>query len=79
MKYTGDYTREISFPIGGIGTGSIGIAGNGSLIDWEILNRPSKGSINGCSHFTVKAIKDGKPITFILNGDLQKDLMGQSI
>lgn len=77
MKYTGDSTKEISFPLGGIGTGSIGLGGNGSLIDWEIFNRPSKGSINGYSHFAIKAVKDNKPITYIINGDLQKDFMGQ--
>lgn len=46
MKYNDDYTREISFPLGGIGTGSIGLAGNGRFVDWEIFNRPSKGSTN---------------------------------
>lgn len=77
MKYTAEYTREISFPIGGIGTGSIGLAGNGDLMDWEIFNRPSKGSLNGNTHFAIKAIKDNKPITYILNGDIQKDYIGQ--
>ena len=65
MKYTGDFAKEISFPLGGIGTGSIGLDGNGRLIDWEIFNRPSKGSINGHSHFAIKAIKDNRPITYI--------------
>lgn len=77
MKYTGDFTREISFPLGGIGTGSVGIGGNGSLVDWEIFNRPSKGSTNGYSHFAIKAVKDNKPITYIINGDIQKDFIGQ--
>ena len=77
MKYQGEYTREISFPLGGIGTGSIGLAGNGRLMDFEIFNRPNKGSINGFTHFAIKTVKDGKPITRILNGDLDKDLIGQ--
>lgn len=55
FKYTGLKTNEISFPLGGIGTGSIGLAVNGSLIDWEIYNKPNKGSHNGFSHFVVKA------------------------
>ena len=77
MNYTGDFTREISFPVGGIGTGSIGIGGNGRLMDWEIFNRPSKGSINGYSHFAIKALRKDGPVTYVINGDLEKDLMGQ--
>ena len=44
--YTGASTREIVFPLGGIGTGSIGLGGNGRLTDWEIDGRPHKGAIN---------------------------------
>jgi non-lysosomal glucosylceramidase len=67
--YSGENTREISFPLGGIGTGSIGLSGAGRLIDWEILNRPAKGITNGLSHFAVKAEQDGKVIDArILNG-----------
>ena len=58
MKYIGDYTREIAFPLGGIGTGSVSLGGNGRLMDWEIFNRPSKGSINGYTHLAIKAVKD---------------------
>ena len=77
MQYEEDATREISFPLGGIGSGSIGLAGNGRFVDWEIFNRPSKGSINGHSHFAIKAIRNHKAITYVLNGDLKKDLVGQ--
>lgn len=77
MKYTDEFTKEIVFPLGGIGTGSIGLSGNGGLVDWEIFNRPSKGSINGYSHFAVRAIKDGKITAAVINSDIRKDLMGQ--
>ena len=43
MVYRGNKLKEISFPLGGIGTGSVGLAGNGAFVDWEIFNRPSKG------------------------------------
>ena len=58
--YSDEALKEISFPLGGIGTGCIGLAGNGSLIDWEIFNRPNKGGDNGFSHFAIKAISEGK-------------------
>ncbi len=77
MIYTGEKTREISFPIGGIGTGSFGIAGNGSFIDWEIFNKPNKGSVLDNSHIAVKAKVGEKVYVKILNGDLTKDIMGQ--
>ena len=77
MRYEGKYTQAISFPLGGIGTGSIGLAGNGMLIDWEIKNRPDKCSNNGFSFFAVKAEKDGKVIDArVLNGDLPTPYQG---
>ncbi len=77
MIYTGEYLNEISFPIGGIGTGCFGIAGNGRFVDWEIFNKPAKGKSLGFSHIAVRARrKDGQFIVKILNGDLTKDLTG---
>lgn len=78
MIYRKNHLKEISFPLGGIGTGSIGLAGNGALVDWEIFNRPNKGSRNGYSFFAVKAqFPDGKNIVKVLQGDHTKDLCGQ--
>lgn len=77
MKYVSQYTKEISFPLGGIGTGSIGLGGDGRLIDWEIFNRPAKGCINGYSHFAIRAIQGDKITAAVLNGDIQKDYVGQ--
>src|SRR6188508_464024 len=69
FDYSGEKAREVSFPLGGIGTGSIGLSGAGRLVDWEILNRPNKGVTNGLSHFAVRAERDGKVIDArILNG-----------
>jgi len=76
--YTGARTKEISFPLGGIGTGCIGLAGNGRLVDWEIFSRPNKGSANGFSHFAVKAEADGKLLDArVLNSDLLPPYSGQ--
>lgn len=69
--YKGARLKEISFPLGGIGTGCIGLAGNGRLVDWEIFNKPNKGSVNGFSHFALKAEANGKVLdSRVLNGDL---------
>lgn len=75
--YRGSKTREISFPLGGIGTGSIGLAGNGRLVDWEIYNRPNKGSYNGFSHFAIRAERNGQVIDArVLHGDLHPPYSG---
>ena len=75
--YRGDKTKEISFPIGGIGTGSVGLAGNGRWIDWEIFNRPNKGGANGFSFFAIKAENaEGVLDARVLQGDLPPSYMG---
>ncbi len=78
--YRGDMRREISFPVGGIGAGCIGLDGYGRLRDWEIYNRPNKLSLNGYSHFSVKAEKDGKLLDArIMNADLPPTYMGEAM
>jgi len=76
MIYKNEQLNEISFPLGGIGSGSIGLAGNGMLKDWEIFNRPSKGSLNGYSFFAVGAKNSEKKYCKVLNGDLTTNLNG---
>ena len=67
----GSKAREISFPLGGIGSGCVGLAGDGRLVDWEIFNRPNKGGANGYTHFAVKAERDGEVLDArVLQGDL---------
>ncbi len=75
--YRGSHLNEISFPLGGIGTGCIGLAGNGRLVDWEIFNRPNKGSVNGFSHFAVKAECAGEVLDArVLHSDLHPPYSG---
>lgn len=77
MEYTGKNTSQISFPLGGIGTGSIGLGGNGSLVDIEIKNRPNKNSTAEFTHFAIKAEDENGVIDArILQGDLEKDYIG---
>lgn len=75
--YTGAKRRQISFPLGGIGSGCIGLSGYGQLVDWEIFNHPNKGSVNGFTHFAVKAERDGQLVDArVLHADMDQDLSG---
>ena len=42
--FKGPNLKMISFPLGGIGAGSIGLGGRGQFRDWEIFNKPQKGN-----------------------------------
>jgi non-lysosomal glucosylceramidase len=67
--YTGERLKHVSFPLGGIGTGSVSLTGSGRLIDWSIRNRPAIHQFNGYSHFAIKAEQDGKLLDArVLNG-----------
>ena len=69
-SYTGKKRQEISFPVGGIGAGCIGLDGTGRLVDWEIFNRPNKGSLNGFSHFGIKVEDEKKTLDArVMNSD----------
>lgn len=41
--YDENHISKVALPVGGIGTGTVSINGRGSLVDWEIMNRPGKG------------------------------------
>lgn len=78
FTYRGERAREISFPLGGLGSGCLGLGGTGQLVDWEIFNRPAKGSRNGFSHFAVKAEARGKVLDArVLHGDLAPPFTGE--
>lgn len=67
----------VSFPLGGIGSGSIGLSAAGRLIDWEIQNRPDKESSNRFSHFAVKLEEDANVLDCrVLNGPLPPPYTG---
>ena len=75
--YRDEKTKLISFPLGGIGSGSVGLAGNGAFVDWEIFNRPFKGSRNGFTHMMVRAEREDKILDVrVLQGDHQGSAIG---
>lgn len=43
-RYSGEDRERVSLPVGGIGTGTVGFGGRGQLRDWELENRPAKGT-----------------------------------
>ncbi len=53
-RFTGQALKEIAFPLGGIGTGTVSLGGRGDLRDWETFNRPNKG---GVLPFTFAALR----------------------
>jgi uncharacterized protein (DUF608 family) len=57
--FTGESLKEIAFPLGGIGTGTVSLGGRGQLRDWEIFNRPGKGRDLPYSFFAVWARPEG--------------------
>jgi non-lysosomal glucosylceramidase len=69
--FSGRQLAQIAFPLGGIGTGSIGLGGRGQLRDWEIYNRPDKGRSPeyAFASIWVKA-GEGKPIAHVLEAEL---------
>src|SRR5947207_1007277 len=36
--YRGEYLRAVAMPLGGIGAGSIALAGDGGLRQWQVVN-----------------------------------------
>lgn len=69
LDYSGEQLREIAFPLGGIGTGCVSLTGRGSLVDWEIYNRPNKGSLLPYTFFALWAQPEGgEGVTRVLQG-----------
>lgn len=60
-RFTGRQLAQIAFPLGGIGTGSIGLGGRGQLRDWEIFNRPDKGKSPQYSFASIWARSGSRP------------------
>jgi non-lysosomal glucosylceramidase len=69
---------HVAFPLGGIGTGSISIDGGGRLRDFEVFNRPAKGTSFDYTFLTLHARPEGgDPITRVLQGPLRGQGLGE--
>ena len=59
--FTGESLKEVAFPLGGIGTGTVSLGGRGQLRDWEVFNRPAKGRDLPYTFFAVWAKPEEGP------------------
>ncbi|WP_139956446.1 GH116 family glycosyl-hydrolase [Flavicella sediminum] len=67
--YTGEYLKRVAMPVGGIGTGTVSLKGNGAIQDWEIMSSPAKGfnaiipqgpPSNRAAFFVINIQEEGK-------------------
>ena len=77
--YEGENLRRIKMPMGGIGTGTISLAGNGGLVDWAIFNTPAIGNTptanDVSSGFLIRTEDaDGKVSARLLEGPIDTSL-----
>ena len=79
-SYDEAHLDRISLPLGGIGTGTIGLGGRGDLRDFELGNRPAKGFRPGTVFFAIRTQAPGEtPIARVLEGPLgPRDFEGGS-
>ncbi|MBV8550478.1 MAG: hypothetical protein JOY54_04205 [Acidobacteriaceae bacterium] len=76
--FTESALKMISFPLGGIGAGSIGLGGRGQLRDFEIFNRPDKGNAPQYAFASIWVEPQGKqPMAHILEARIQSPYEGQ--
>ena len=75
--FEGEALREVAFPLGGIGTGTVSLGGRGNLRDWEIFNRPGKGVNLPFTFFALYCEQAGHaPAVRVLEGQLTPPFTG---
>jgi non-lysosomal glucosylceramidase len=77
-SFRGRQLRMISFPLGGVAAGSIGLSGRGQLVNWEIFNRPNKGYRPSYAFPSIWArAGSGKPLARVLESRILPPYEGQ--
>ena len=79
-SYDEHHLDRVSLPVGGIGTGTIGLGGRGDLRDFELGNRPAKGFRPDTAFFALRVARPGSSaIARVLEGPLgENDFEGAS-
>jgi non-lysosomal glucosylceramidase len=69
--FTGRRLAMIAFPLGGVAAGSVSLGGRGQLRDWEIFNRPDKGTAPNYAFPAIWAqVGKSKPVARVLEARL---------
>ena len=77
--FRGNRLKEIAFPLGGVGAGSISLGGRGQLRDWEIFNRPDKGNSPDYALASIWTRSgNGKPVARVLESRILPPYQGAS-
>ena len=78
-KFEGRQLKLISFPLGGVAAGSLGLGGRGQLRDWEIFNRPNQG-FSPPYAFPAIWVQSGnsKPVARVLEARILPPYQGDS-
>jgi uncharacterized protein (DUF608 family) len=77
-RFSGRQLRMISFPLGGVAAGSIGLGGRGQLVNWEIFNRPNQGFRPPYAFPAIWAqAGDGTPVARVLESRVLPPYEGQ--
>lgn len=77
--YRAEATRAVAMPLGGIGTGSIALCGDGSLRQWQIHNQVNHIACVPNSFFSVwtrRASPPAEPVARVLQTSLLYDTVG---
>ncbi|GMV97223.1 MAG: hypothetical protein AMXMBFR83_15810 [Phycisphaerae bacterium] len=61
IAYSGENLKQIIFPLGGIGTGTLWLSGSGRLVNWQIFNNIQKNSLVDDTFFAVRIEREGQP------------------
>jgi len=78
-QFEGPHLKMISFPLGGVAAGSIGLGGRGQLRDWEIFNKPDKGGAPSYAFPSIWVQAQGRPaVARVLEARIEPPYEGAS-
>ena len=68
--YAGEHLRAVAMPLGGIGTGSVALCGDGSLRQWQLNNAVNHLAFVPHSFFAIRAQREGQAaVSRVLQSD----------